>query len=348
MILGNVYRERGQVARAIQVHQALLQRPKLTRLEHAYVLLCLGLDFKRGGFVDRALEAFKEVLRLRSGEPVRAALPAEAARRAAPMGRGVPHPPAAGRAERAGHARRATRRSSAFLENELGMRSAEGGDRAGRGAPLRVGDRPRSDRRRRPTSISATCALQRAIAAARRGRLGAADRRARPIAPIWRSIGCERALRQRRHAADVRGAMPAAHRRAIRRTGARGWRWAASRRARADPNGVRAAARGARAQSARPHRAPGALERAAASSISNRALVQRYIESRAIAGVLPRSARLHQVPLPQHRAALAVPALPRMEHVRRRSASRRPSKPPSSSDRALNYAPRSLPRSRSR
>lgn len=64
LILGNVYRERGQVARAIQVHQALLQRPKLTRIEHAYVLLCLGLDFKRGGFVDRALEAFNEVLRL--------------------------------------------------------------------------------------------------------------------------------------------------------------------------------------------------------------------------------------------------------------------------------------------
>ena len=64
LILGNVYRERGQVARAIQIHQALLQRPKLTRTEHAYVLLCLGLDFKRGGFVDRALEAFNEVLRL--------------------------------------------------------------------------------------------------------------------------------------------------------------------------------------------------------------------------------------------------------------------------------------------
>jgi lipopolysaccharide biosynthesis regulator YciM len=31
------------------------------------VLLCLGLDFKRGGFVDRALEAFNEVLRLDSG-----------------------------------------------------------------------------------------------------------------------------------------------------------------------------------------------------------------------------------------------------------------------------------------
>src|SRR5687767_15796684 len=67
LILGNVYRERGQVARAIQIHQALLQRPKLTRTEHAYVLLCLGLDYKRGGFVDRALEAFTEVLRLDPG-----------------------------------------------------------------------------------------------------------------------------------------------------------------------------------------------------------------------------------------------------------------------------------------
>ena len=64
MILGNLYREKGQVGKAITVHQNLLQRPKLTRAEHAHVLLCLGLDYKRGGFVDRALEAFNEVLRL--------------------------------------------------------------------------------------------------------------------------------------------------------------------------------------------------------------------------------------------------------------------------------------------
>src|SRR4249919_1707891 len=64
MILGNLYREKGQVGKAITIHQHLLQRPKLSKLEHAYVLLCLGLDYKRGGFVDRALEAFNEVLRL--------------------------------------------------------------------------------------------------------------------------------------------------------------------------------------------------------------------------------------------------------------------------------------------
>jgi lipopolysaccharide biosynthesis regulator YciM len=64
MILGNLYREKGQVGRAIQTHQQILQRPRLSRAEHAHVQLCLGLDYRRGGFVDRALEAFHEVLRL--------------------------------------------------------------------------------------------------------------------------------------------------------------------------------------------------------------------------------------------------------------------------------------------
>src|SRR5919204_5137107 len=41
MILGNLYREKGQVGKAITVHQNLLQRPNLSKLEHAYVLLCI-------------------------------------------------------------------------------------------------------------------------------------------------------------------------------------------------------------------------------------------------------------------------------------------------------------------
>ncbi len=64
LILGNLHRERGQVSKAIQLHQSLLQRPKLSKREQAYVLLCLGLDFKRGGFVDRAFQAFSEVTEL--------------------------------------------------------------------------------------------------------------------------------------------------------------------------------------------------------------------------------------------------------------------------------------------
>jgi lipopolysaccharide biosynthesis regulator YciM len=64
LVLGNLYREKGQVGRAIQEHQTLLQRPRLNRIEHANVLLCLGLDYRRGGFVDRAVAAFSDVLKL--------------------------------------------------------------------------------------------------------------------------------------------------------------------------------------------------------------------------------------------------------------------------------------------
>ncbi|MCL4812148.1 MAG: tetratricopeptide repeat protein [Vicinamibacteraceae bacterium] len=62
--LGNLYREKGQVGRAIQIHQLLLQRPGLSRAEQVAILLCLGLDYKQGGFVDRAVEAFGEVIKL--------------------------------------------------------------------------------------------------------------------------------------------------------------------------------------------------------------------------------------------------------------------------------------------
>jgi len=64
LVLGNLYREKGQVGRAVQEHQSLLQRPRLNRIEHANVLLCLGLDYRRGGFVDRAGAAFSDVLKL--------------------------------------------------------------------------------------------------------------------------------------------------------------------------------------------------------------------------------------------------------------------------------------------
>jgi lipopolysaccharide assembly protein B len=64
LLLGNLYRQKGQVGRAITVHQSLLRRANITSIEHAYCLLCLALDFRHAGFIDRALEAFREVVRL--------------------------------------------------------------------------------------------------------------------------------------------------------------------------------------------------------------------------------------------------------------------------------------------
>lgn len=67
ILLGNLYREKGQVGRAIQTHQQLLQRPRLSRHEQISILVALGLDYRHGGFVDRAIDAFQEVRRLEPG-----------------------------------------------------------------------------------------------------------------------------------------------------------------------------------------------------------------------------------------------------------------------------------------
>ena len=64
LVLGNLYSEKGQVGRAINEHQTLLQRPRVNRVEQTHVLLCLGLDYRRGGFVDRAVSTFTDVLKL--------------------------------------------------------------------------------------------------------------------------------------------------------------------------------------------------------------------------------------------------------------------------------------------
>ena len=64
LILGNLFREKGQLERAIQIHQSILHRPGLAAQEKALALLCLGMDFKRAGFRDRAADTLQEVLRL--------------------------------------------------------------------------------------------------------------------------------------------------------------------------------------------------------------------------------------------------------------------------------------------
>ncbi len=64
LILGNLLREKGQLERAIQIHQSVLHRPGLSGDERAHALLCLGMDFKRAGFRNRAMDTFQEVVAL--------------------------------------------------------------------------------------------------------------------------------------------------------------------------------------------------------------------------------------------------------------------------------------------
>ena len=62
LVLGNLLREAGRVERAIQVHQALIDRDDLARTERVHAQVCLGSDFRTAGFLDRAWRIFREVL----------------------------------------------------------------------------------------------------------------------------------------------------------------------------------------------------------------------------------------------------------------------------------------------
>ncbi len=64
LALGNLYRQRGQIDRAIRVHQSLLARGGLSDQERVLALNALGSDYRTGGFLDRSLKTFREVLAL--------------------------------------------------------------------------------------------------------------------------------------------------------------------------------------------------------------------------------------------------------------------------------------------
>lgn len=62
LALGNLFRRRGEVDRAIRIHQNLIARPTLNREQRSLALLELGLDYMRSGLLDRAEGLFKELV----------------------------------------------------------------------------------------------------------------------------------------------------------------------------------------------------------------------------------------------------------------------------------------------
>jgi len=65
LALGNLFRRRGEVDRAIRIHQNLIARPNLAREHRAYALLELARDYMRAGVLDRAEGLFSELVRNR-------------------------------------------------------------------------------------------------------------------------------------------------------------------------------------------------------------------------------------------------------------------------------------------
>ncbi|SHH15772.1 lipopolysaccharide assembly protein LapB [Massilia sp. CF038] len=60
--LGNLFRRRGEIERAIRVHQNLLARPDLPAEQQAQAKYELGMDYLKAGLLDRAEETFNQLL----------------------------------------------------------------------------------------------------------------------------------------------------------------------------------------------------------------------------------------------------------------------------------------------
>jgi len=61
LALGNLFRRRGEIERAIRIHQNLIARPALSREQRAQAVLELAQDYMRSGLYDRAEQLLLEL-----------------------------------------------------------------------------------------------------------------------------------------------------------------------------------------------------------------------------------------------------------------------------------------------
>jgi lipopolysaccharide biosynthesis regulator YciM len=69
--VGNLYRRRGLVDRALEVHETALRNPKLTEEERQQMMLDLGRDFLAAGIFDRAEVVLTELVATGLGQEAR-------------------------------------------------------------------------------------------------------------------------------------------------------------------------------------------------------------------------------------------------------------------------------------
>lgn len=65
LALGSLFRRRGEVERAIRIHQNLVARPSLDKDQRGYALYELGQDYMRAGLFDRAESLFEELVEMK-------------------------------------------------------------------------------------------------------------------------------------------------------------------------------------------------------------------------------------------------------------------------------------------
>jgi len=62
--LGRLFREQGKLEKAIRIHQSIILRPSLPREFRILSLMNLGADYKKAGLWERAVETFKEAIKI--------------------------------------------------------------------------------------------------------------------------------------------------------------------------------------------------------------------------------------------------------------------------------------------
>jgi lipopolysaccharide biosynthesis regulator YciM len=62
LALGRLFRARGEIGRAIRIHQNLLLRSDLMPEQRTEILFDLAADFRQGGFLRRAISSYEEVV----------------------------------------------------------------------------------------------------------------------------------------------------------------------------------------------------------------------------------------------------------------------------------------------
>ena len=62
--LGGLFRSNGEIEKAISIHRSLIARENISESHRLRALKELALDFDKGGFIDKAIETYKDVLKI--------------------------------------------------------------------------------------------------------------------------------------------------------------------------------------------------------------------------------------------------------------------------------------------
>lgn len=66
MALGEMFRAKGEIGRAVRIHQNILARPDVPSALHLQAHIALGKDFQTGGLLDRALRHYEKAVVMQS------------------------------------------------------------------------------------------------------------------------------------------------------------------------------------------------------------------------------------------------------------------------------------------